>query len=144
MTNDPNIKQAVPFFLVSDIEESVKYYVDGLGFKITHKWTDDGNLRWCWLQNGGAALMLQEMSKDSDNTSLADSTLGAGVSIYFICNDALLIYRETSARGIDATQAPFVGNGMWVTSYLDPDGYRVFFESETDAPEETVYFEGEQ
>ena len=29
---EPNVKQAVPFFGVSNIEESVRYYVDGLGF----------------------------------------------------------------------------------------------------------------
>jgi hypothetical protein len=33
-----NVKQAVPFFRVSNIEESVRYYVEGLGFEITKKW----------------------------------------------------------------------------------------------------------
>lgn len=28
---------------------------------------------------------------------------------------------------------------MWVTSLRDPDGYRVEFESYTDAPEETLF-----
>jgi len=35
---EPNVKQAVPFFWVSSIEESVRYYVDGLGFKMTKQW----------------------------------------------------------------------------------------------------------
>jgi hypothetical protein len=30
---------------------------------------------------------------------------------------------------------------MWVTSFQDPDGYRIDFESYTDAPEESVYSE---
>jgi len=38
---------------------------------------------------------------------------------------------------------PFVGNGMWVTSLVDPDGYKVLFESATDTPEETEYSEPE-
>jgi catechol 2,3-dioxygenase-like lactoylglutathione lyase family enzyme len=50
----------VPFFLVTNIEESVRYYVDGLGFEMTNKWIDEGKLRWCWLERGGVALMLQE------------------------------------------------------------------------------------
>ena len=33
----------------------------------------------------------------------------------------------------------FVGNGLWVVTFLDPDGYRIEFESPTDVPEETVY-----
>jgi len=32
---EANIKQAGPFFAVANIEESVRYYVDGLGFKMT-------------------------------------------------------------------------------------------------------------
>ena len=42
--------------------------------------------------------------------------------------------------GIKA-QRPFVGNGLWVTNVSDPDGYRLSFESPTDAPEETEYSE---
>lgn len=52
---EPNIKQAVPFFGVSNIEESVRYYVDGLGFEMTMHWIHEGKLRWCWLQLGDAA-----------------------------------------------------------------------------------------
>jgi hypothetical protein len=32
---------------------------------------------------------------------------------------------------------------MWVTSLTDPDGYRLFFESDTDVPEETKLSEWE-
>ncbi len=60
------------------------------------------------------------------------------MSICFLCADALAIYREVTARGIAASK-PFVGNGLWVTSLTDPDGYRIEFESPTDVPEDTVY-----
>src|SRR5580692_5647190 len=96
-----NVKQAVPFFLVSNIEASLRYYIDGLGFRMTNKWIDEGKLRWCWLELGGAALMLQEPGKDR----------------------------------------VFVGNAMWVTSMSDPDGYKLDFESPTDAPEESEFSE---
>jgi hypothetical protein len=61
-----------------------------------------------------------------------------GVSVCFICKDALAIYRSAIARGLPA-ERPFVGNAMWVTSLRDPDGYRIDFESYTDVQEETVY-----
>jgi lactoylglutathione lyase len=77
---ESNAQQAVPFFLVQNIEASVRFYVEGLGFRLTNKWVDQGKLRWCWLELGEAAIMLQE---------------------------------------------------------FDPDGYQLFFESVTDAPEET-------
>lgn len=137
-----NVKQAVPFFGVSDIQASVRYYVDGLGFEMTKQWMPEGKLRWCWLQLGDAAIMLQEFWTDGDHSNVPAGKLGEGVSICFMCEDALTIYREVTAKGIQASR-PFVGNGLWVTSLTDPDGYRIEFESYTDVPEDTVYSEHE-
>ena len=136
----PNVKQAVPFFGVSNIEASLHFYVDGLGFEMTKQWIDEGKLRWCWLQLGEAALMLQEFKKKGQDSWVPEGKLGVGVSIDFICEDALAIYREVRSRGIQASK-PFVGNGMWVTGMSDPDGYKIEFESDTDVPEETEYSE---
>jgi len=134
---ETNVKQAVPFFRVSNMEESVRYYVDGLGFEMTKKWIDEGKLRWCWLEHGGAALMLQEFRREGHDSWVPSGKLGEGITICLICEDALAIYREVTSRGIKAAR-PFVGNGMWVVSLSDPDGYRLVFESYTDVPEETV------
>lgn len=133
-TATSNLKQAAPFFHVKNIEASVRFYVDGLGFAMTKDWTPEGKLRWCWLERAGVALMLQEYLP----AHVPAEKLGAGVSICFICEDALALYREFTARGIAASR-PFVGNGMWVTTVNDPDGYRLDFESYTDTPEETEY-----
>lgn len=139
MTAEPNVEQAVPFFFVSDIQRSLLWYVDGLGFTMTQQWIDQGQLRWCRLEQGKAALMLQEWHP----SRVPKGEVGEGVSICFICRDALAIYREVTARGIQAEE-PFVGNAMWVTSLTDPDGYRLFFESDTDVPEETKLSEWER
>jgi hypothetical protein len=36
-TDGPNIRQAVPLFGVKDIEASLRFYVDGLGFTMTRR-----------------------------------------------------------------------------------------------------------
>jgi lactoylglutathione lyase len=136
------VKQAVPFFLVSDMEASRRFYVEGLGFEMLEKWIDDdGRLRWCWLAHGGAAVMLQEAPKDGAHAWEPAGHVGEGVSIYFICDDALAVFHDTRSRGIESVRTPFVGNGMWITSFADPDGYKLFFESATDVAEETEYSE---
>jgi lactoylglutathione lyase len=142
MKAESNVKQAVPFFGVSNIEDSVRYYVDGLGFEMTKKWISEGKLRWCWLQLGDAALMLQEFWREGQHANVPEGKIGVGVSICFMCKDALAIYREVTSRGVQASR-PFVGNGMWVTSLSDPDGYRIEFESYTDVPEDTEFSEQE-
>jgi lactoylglutathione lyase len=131
-----NVQHAVPFFWVSNIEASLRFYVEGLGFDTKHRWHDEGKLRWCWLEIGDAALMLQEYRPPDLEAAQIRGKFGNGVSICFMCKDALAIYREVSARGIQSSE-PFVGNHMWVVSVTDPDGYRIDFESWTDVPEET-------
>jgi lactoylglutathione lyase len=137
-TDVPNVRQAVPFFNVKDIEASLRFYVDGLGFTITRRWDPGGRIRWCWLELGGVAVMLQEYWKDGQPGGWPTGPLGQGVSICFMCADAIALYHDSKARGLNPPR-PFVGNNLWVASFIDPDGYRLDFESPTNAPEETVY-----
>jgi len=138
VSDAPNVRQAVPFFNVKDIEASSRFYVEGLGFTITRKWEPDGRIRWCWLELGQVAVMLQEYWKDGRPGGWATGPLGQGVSICFMCANALAVYHDARARGLEPAR-PFVGNHLWVTSFTDPDGYRLDFESPTDVPEETIY-----
>jgi hypothetical protein len=124
------------------MEESLRFYMNGLGFTMSNKWIHEGKLRWCWLQLGGAAVMLQEFQEEGQRPRMPSGNIGNGVSINFQCKNALVIYRDMVARGIQAKK-PFVGNGMWVTSVSDPDGYALFFESQTDSPEDTQYSEND-
>jgi GNAT superfamily N-acetyltransferase/catechol 2,3-dioxygenase-like lactoylglutathione lyase family enzyme len=125
-----NVRQIVPFFWVRDMDRSLRFYVDGLGAKRTEQWIVDGKIRWCWLRLGETALMLQERATEDQR--------GPHVSTTFIAVDAIRYYKELTSRGVDA-ERPFVGNSMWVTRVVDPDGYDLLFESPTDAPEESEY-----
>ena len=133
LKNNTNVQRAVPFFMVVNMECSLNFYVDGLDFEVKNKWEPRGTIEWCWLQLGNTALMLQEYRQNPP-----PEKLGVGVGIYFICEEALEIYKQVIARGLSVNE-PFVGNRMWVVSLRDPDGYNIFFESDTNVAEETMY-----
>lgn len=137
-----NVKQAVPFFGVTNMEASLRFYVDGLGFEMKNWWIPDrveencppdGRIRWCWLQRGNAAIMLQEFWPGRQPTE----KLGTGVNVCFQCEDALALFREFKSRGVQMRKRPFVGNRLWVVPVTDPDGYLMEFSSPTNAPEES-------
>jgi lactoylglutathione lyase len=136
-TNPQNIRLAVPFFMVADMEASLRFYRDGLGFKLTNEWTPRGKIEWCWLQRDAVSIMLQE-PRNRNADQLAPP--GGGVTISYQCADALALYQEFKGKGLSISE-PFVGNGMWVVGLKDPDGYRLEFESLTDVLEETKYSE---
>jgi hypothetical protein len=129
-TPDMNIKQSVPFFRISDVEHSVRLYMRGLGFTMKHRRLVDEKLRWCCLELGGRALMLQTHVQDSRNALVGK--LGQGIARSFQCEDAVKRYRDFISRGLEASEPP-VGNSMWSPAYC----YRLEFEGPTDAPEET-------
>lgn len=139
-----NVRQAVPFSGVTNMEASLRFYVDGLGFTMKRSWIPDqadghgdckpdGRIRWRWLQLGEAAIMLQEFLPERR----PKETLGTGINVCFQCEDALALYREFESRGIQTRRRPIVGNRLWVVQVTDPDGYRLEFSSPTDTPDET-------
>lgn len=121
-----NVQQAVPFLMITNMDASLRFYIEGLGFVMKNKWIDEGKLRWCWLEIGAAAIMVQDYLPER----LPKDKLGVGASTCFQCKDAIALYREFTSRGIQA-QEPFVGNGLWVTIVRDPDGHVLDFESLT-------------
>lgn len=133
-----NVTSVVPLLMVTDMERTLAFYVDGLGFTIQNRWTPEGRLRWCWMSLGGAALMVQEAVKRSGDEIPTRSILGEGAALYFQCSDALAIYRQAAAREIHTLREPQVGNFAWEVFYVDPDGYKINFSSPTDLPEETL------
>lgn len=136
----PNIQYAVPFFMVSNMEISMKFYIDCLGFTVLNTWTPRGKIEWCWLQREGGPIMLQEARVWEGKSFLFGNNPGAGVSIWFQCLDSPALYHEFINNGVDVHE-PFVGNGLWDVKVIDPDGYLLHFESPTDVPEETMYSE---
>jgi lactoylglutathione lyase len=126
---EANVQQAIPFFMVTNMEASLRFYVEGLGFVMKNNWIHEGKLRWCWLEVGAVAIMLQEYSAER----APKEKLSVGISTCFQCKDAIALYREFTSRGIQAKE-PFVGNRMWVTIVHDPDGHVLDFESLTGVP----------
>jgi len=123
-----NVKQAVPFFGVTSMEASLRFYLDGLGFTMKRWWIPDqsdnqedykpdGRIRWCWLELGDAAIMLQEFSPERQ----PKETLGIGVNVCFQCNDAMGLYREFQSRGIQIRKRPSLGNRLWVVPIPSTD-----------------------
>lgn len=131
-----HVNKVVPFFAVRDIEQSAAFYVDGLGFEVEFKWKKDGLLQFCHLQIGDAGLMLQQFKTTGHDAWQFSDNKGEGVSLCFFCDDAIEFYHGVKSRGFDASE-PQVGNGLWVTSIVDPDGYNLAFQSPTDVSEGT-------
>ena len=42
LESNSNVRQSVPFFMVTNMEKSLNFYINGLGFELKMKWEPGG------------------------------------------------------------------------------------------------------
>ncbi|MCU1252472.1 MAG: hypothetical protein JWQ49_5501 [Edaphobacter sp.] len=131
---EPNVQQAVPFLMVSNIEASLHFYIDGLGFQRTNQWIVDNKIRWCWLQLGGAALMLQEYRPERSPPTNEEK---ASPSASNARTPSPSITRPSPAASSPKPHSSATASGSPPSP--TPTATNSTSESPTDVPEETVY-----
>ena len=124
-TKTSTVRELVPLLMVHEMDRSLRFYCDQLGFKLVHKWEPEGKIEWCRIERDGAALMLQQ---DCDEDGPTEGR-GRGTAFYLICNDADAIFDELSRRGVNVRPPKVAFYGMNQLRVPDPDGYQVWFES---------------
>ncbi len=122
------LREIVPLLFVADLERSVAFYCDSLGFVLVNEWKPDGKLAWCRLKRGASALMLQQAT-DEDGPSAGR---GRGVEFFFLCDDADALHTEFTARGLEVKRPKVAFYGMNQLFLQDPDGYQLCFQNAVD------------
>ena len=120
------ISELVPLLYVDDVDLSVAFYRDKLGFLLATAWKPDGKLTWCRMERDGAAVMLQQ---DCQEDGPVDGR-GRGVGFFFNCDDAEALHRELRANGLSIAPPELAFYGMNQVFVKDPDGYELCFQSD--------------
>jgi uncharacterized glyoxalase superfamily protein PhnB len=127
------MKTIIPTLAVADIDASVRFYTEILGFDVGFTLPgDDGKLIHASVQRGDGYLMFGRI----DSSNLHDqSPLGRGVVLYATVADNEDIdayFQRVRDAGATVVQEPtdqFWGHRDW--GITDPDGYLVFISKET-------------
>jgi catechol 2,3-dioxygenase-like lactoylglutathione lyase family enzyme len=116
---------ARPVFHVTDVEASVRFYVDRPGFTTAWRHEEEGKLIVAQVDRDGCALILAcNLSEKVGNGTM------------FISLDPQPWSKEAQARALDALRAEFtdkgaeVEDGQWgyrVIMVADPDGNTLLF-----------------
>ena len=112
-----------PSLTVDDIERSVHFYTDVLGFIVAERWTEGGRLMGVNLKAGACELGLSQ----DDWAKGRDRTKGIGVRIW--CKTAqeidTLAARIKAAGGKLAAEPEDQAWGVRSLAVDDPDGYHL-------------------
>jgi len=122
------LRSLAPSFTVNDIEKSLAWYRDVLGFVVKDRWEQEGKLAGAEVAAGGVTFMLgQDDWKKGRNRAK-----GEGFRIFCTTvQDVDELASRIKARGGTLTQEPRDEPwGMRDFAVVDPDGYKITIAAE--------------
>jgi lactoylglutathione lyase len=118
-----------PSLTVGDIQKSLEWYRDVLGFGVEERWEQDGKLAGVLVRAGEVQFMLGQ----DDWKKGRDRKKGEGFRLYCETKqDVDALARKIKARGVTLDQEPH--DEPWGTrafSLTDPDGFKMTIARET-------------
>jgi len=122
-----NLASIRPNFIVKDLQASITYYRERLGFQLDFQGPDDGPF-WAGVSRDGIGIMLKAVAPDvlpSPNHTRHEWA-PPDANIYSMDPDAL--FDEFSRRGASfVKKLSFVEKGLWGFAITDADGYVLVF-----------------
>jgi uncharacterized glyoxalase superfamily protein PhnB len=113
----------MPSLTVNDIERSIRFYTEGLGFKVSEEMKDEGKVTGVMLEAGTAHVGLSQ----DDFSKGRDRVKGVGMRLYFETEQNIeALARQAKAAGVKLDQGP--GPLPWgpvAITATDPDGFKV-------------------
>ena len=117
------MRAVAPGLTVDDIEQSLAWYRDVLGFHVKERMNHEGKLAGLEMMAGSVTFMLSQ----DDWKKGRDRAKGEGVRIYCMTvQDVDALAKQIKARGGTLTQEP--RDQPWGTrdfALVDPDGYKI-------------------
>lgn len=112
-----------PALTVNDLEKSLAWYRDVLGFVVEERWEQDGKLSGVQVQAGGVSFMLGQ----DDWKKGRDRKKGEGFRLYCTTTqDVDVLAKRIGTRGGRLDQEPL--DRPWGTrdfALTDPDGFKI-------------------
>jgi catechol 2,3-dioxygenase-like lactoylglutathione lyase family enzyme len=114
----------MPSYTVNDIEKSVAWYRDGLGFYVAERWEEGSTLQGVMLKAGAFSLGLSQ----DDFSKGRDRAKGVGFRIWCeTTQDIDALAARLKSLGGSIVEGPGEKYERYSFTAQDPDGYRITF-----------------
>jgi catechol 2,3-dioxygenase-like lactoylglutathione lyase family enzyme len=116
------LRSIVPSFTVNDIQRSVAWYRDGLGFYVAERWEESGRLQGVTLKAGACQLGLSQ----DDFSKGRDRVKGIGFRLWCeTAQDVDAIAKRLRAFGGNIVEEPGDRWDVYSFTAQDPDGFKI-------------------
>jgi uncharacterized glyoxalase superfamily protein PhnB len=131
------IKGIVPMLAVGDMEASVAFYRDALGFSVRDKFESGGRVWWCEMARDGQPIMLTRHEVDAAMAGARAGFEQTSINIYLDAGiEALHERLANERRGVSELRVTFYG--MKEFDLKDPVGYTLVIGQATNEPPTVV------
>jgi catechol 2,3-dioxygenase-like lactoylglutathione lyase family enzyme len=116
------MRTATPILTVDDVDQSLRWYRDVLGFVVGERWEEGGKLLGLEMVAGGVSFFLNQ----DDWKKGRDRAKGEGFRIYCTtAQDVDGLAKLVKARGGTLDHEPSDEMGTRNFAVVDPDGYKI-------------------
>ena len=122
-----NLVSISPFFIVKDLQTSVAFYRERLGFQLDFE-GPDGDVYYAGVSREGAGIMLKAILPDVLPCPNHTRHEWARWDAYVYTLDPDALFDEFSRRGVSFVKTlSFIDDGLWGFEITDADGYVIAF-----------------
>ncbi len=121
---ESGLQSVAPGFTCGDVEKSIAWYSNVLGFNVKQRWENEGKLMGAEMNSGSVTLNLGQ----DDWKMGRDRVKGAGTRMYITTGPRIdQLADAIKSRGGVLTQEPTDTWGMRTFAIDDPDGFKLTF-----------------
>ena len=125
--SDRNLASIRPSFIVKDLQASIAYYRDRLGFQLDFQGPDGGPF-WAGVSRDGIGFMLKAVAPEVPPIPHHTRHEWAPPDAHIYSMDPDALFDELTRRGASfARKLSFLGAGLWGFEVTDADGYVLAF-----------------
>ena len=122
-----NLTSISPFFIVKDLQASIAYYRDRLGFQLDFQGPNDGRY-YARVSRDGIGIMLKAIAPDMLPCPNHTRHKWARWDAYIYTLDPDALFGEFKGRGVSfVKELSFIDEGLWGFEIADADGYVLAF-----------------
>lgn len=124
---DRNLVAISPFFIVKDLQASIRYYVERLGFTVEFQGPPD-DVYYAGVTRDGIGIMLKTIAPGVLPCPNHTRHEWARWDAYIYTLDPDTLFAEFRQRGVTfVKELSFIDEGLWGFEIADADGYVLAF-----------------
>jgi catechol 2,3-dioxygenase-like lactoylglutathione lyase family enzyme len=136
-TTQTTLKKLTPNLMVEDVNRTIDFYRDVLGFEVQTTVPEEGQLDWAMLARDGVTLMFQRRaSLAAEIPAFADAPVGGALTFYTEVNGVEALHAQLGGRVEIVQDLHDTFYGTREFCFRDCNGYLISFSESLDRPDD--------